>query len=156
MRPLALRPEDRQHLRRGRAGVAEPVADRLVVHRLLGTGVATAGFSDSIKTMTDSGDIVQLDHTRFAASSAALDDRLAEMVARRREVGDAVDRLLREWRGEAATAFLSSWDAWRDGADEVIDDLRRDVGSLDTARTDLHSADSRSSHAASPLRGRLG
>ncbi|MCY7402118.1 MAG: WXG100 family type VII secretion target [Nocardioides sp.] len=106
--------------------------------------------------MLDSGDIVQLDHARFGASTAALDDRLTEMVARRREVGDAVDHLLRGWRGEAAAAFLGSWEAWRDGADEVIDDLRRDVGSMVVARTDVDGADSRTSHAATLLHGRLG
>jgi len=123
---------------------------------LLWTGIAPAVSSASIMTMLDSGDIVHLDHARFSASTAALDDRLAEMVARRREVGDAVDHLLRGWRGEAATAFLRSWVAWRDGADEVIDDLRRDVGSMVVARSDVDGADSRISHSATLLHGRLG
>lgn len=127
-----------------------------VVHRSLETGVAAAVSWASMMTMLDSGSIVQIDHTRFAATTAALADRLAEMVARRREVGDAVDHLLRQWRGEAAAAFLSSWEAWSDSADEVIDDLRRDVGSLVVARTDLHGADSRAAHAATDLHGRLG
>ena len=127
-----------------------------VVHRLLRTGVAGRLVSASIVTMLDSGSTVQLDAARFTASHQALGDRVADLAARRREVGDAVDQLLRGWRGEAAAAFLSSWEAWRDGADEVIDDLRRDVAALSLARADLSRADSQCRHASTRLEGRLG
>lgn len=106
--------------------------------------------------MLDSGSLVQLDTARFAASSQSLGDRVADMAARRREVGDAVDELLRGWRGEAAAAFLRNWEAWHDGADRVIDDLRRDVAALPLAQADLDTADARSMHASTRLEGRLG
>ena len=106
--------------------------------------------------MLDSGSIVQLDTARFTASGQALGDRVADLAARRREVGDAVDQLLHGWRGEAAAAFLSSWEAWRDGADEVIDDLRRDVAALSLARADLAQGDTGSANASVRLAGRLG
>ena len=112
--------------------------------------------SASIVSMLDSGSIVQLDPARFAASSQALADRVADLAIRRREVGDAVDQLLRGWRGEAAAAFLSTWEDWRDGADAVTDDLRRDVAALPLAQADLDHDDARSAHDSGRLAGRLG
>ena len=106
--------------------------------------------------MLDSGSTVQLDTARFTASHQALGDRVADLAARRREVEIAVDQLLRGWRGEAAAAFLGHWEAWRDGADEVIDDLRRDVAALPLAQADLCHGDSRSMDASGRLEGRLG
>lgn len=106
--------------------------------------------------MLDSGSTVQLDTARFAASHQALGDRVADLAARRREVADAVDQLLRGWRGEAAVAFLGHWEAWRDGADDVIDDLRGDVAALSLARVDLGQGDTESSEVATRLEGRLG
>ena len=106
--------------------------------------------------MLDSGSIVQIDTARFTAGSQALGERVVDLAARRDEVGDAVDHLLRGWRGEAAIAFRARWEAWRDGADEVIDDLRRDVASLSVVRADLHHVDAESSAASTRLSGRLG
>ena len=104
--------------------------------------------STSIVTMLDSGSTVQFDTARFTASHRALGERLADVAARRCEVGDAVDHLLRGWRGEAAAAFRGSWEAWRDGADEVIDELRRSVAALPLAQADL-------CHERHQIRGRL-
>lgn len=106
--------------------------------------------------MLDSGSTVQLDTVRFAASSQVLGDRVADLAARRGEVGDAVDQLLRGWRGEAAAAFLRSWEVWRDGADGVIDDLHRDVAALPLVKADLDRGDARSAHDTGRLEGRLG
>lgn len=106
--------------------------------------------------MLDSGNVVQIDTARFTAGSQALGDRVADLAARRGGVGDAVDHLLRGWRGEAADAFRTHWEAWRDGADEVIDDLRRDVASLSLVRADLDRGDARSTDASTRLSGRLG
>ena len=112
--------------------------------------------SASIVSMLDSGSIVQIDATRFAASAQALDDRVADLAARRGEVGDAVDQLVRGWRGEASAAFRGHWEAWRDGADRVIDDLRRDVAALPLVQGDLDRGDAHSSHVSTRLHGRLG
>lgn len=106
--------------------------------------------------MRDSGSTVQLDTVRFTTGSRTLDDRVGDLAARRSEVGDAVDGLLRGWRGEAADIFRTHWEAWRDGADAVIDDLRHDVAALSLAQADLHQGDSGSSHTSTRLQGRLG
>lgn len=106
--------------------------------------------------MLNSGSTVQLDSTRFTASSQALGDRVADLAARRGEIGEAVDALLRGWRGEAATTFRTHWEDWREGADEVIDDLRRNVASMSLARSDLGRGDDAAVGESSRLRGRLG
>ncbi len=106
--------------------------------------------------MLDSGSIVQLDPARFTASSQALGDRVADLAARRGEVGDAVEGLLNGWRGDAARTFRAHWEAWRDGADDVIDDLRRDVAALSQAHAELDRGDIESTQASTRLQGRLG
>lgn len=106
--------------------------------------------------MIDPGSVVQLDAARFAASSRALGDRVADLAARRAEAADAVEALLCGWRGEAAEAFRTHWESWRDGADEVIDDLRRNVAALSLARDDLDRGDSRAADSSHHLQGRLG
>lgn len=106
--------------------------------------------------MLDSGSAVQLDGARFTAGSQALGGHVADLAARRCEVGDSVDALLRGWRGEAADTFRRQWEAWRDGADVVIDGLRRDVAALALAQVDLRRVDTHSSAASSGLQRRLG
>jgi WXG100 family type VII secretion target len=106
--------------------------------------------------MLNSGSIVQLDSARFSTSSQALGDRVADLAARRAEIGDAVEALLNGWRGEAATTFRTHWEDWRDGADEVIDGLRRNVASLSLAQADLDRSDDSSVRESTRLQGRLG
>jgi WXG100 family type VII secretion target len=98
---------------------------------------------------------IQLDHARFAAGSDTLAARVGDMADRRREVGDAVDALLRGWRGDGADAFRHLWERWRDGADGVIVDLRSSVEALDLARADLSRADDSASAHSGRLRERL-
>lgn len=106
--------------------------------------------------MLDSGSTVQLDAARFAAGSHALGDRVTDLAARRAEVEVIVGELLQGWHGEAATTFRDHWEAWRDGADLVIDALRRDVASLPLTAADLGCGDAQSAQASARLSGRLG
>ena len=99
---------------------------------------------------------LQLDPARFGAGRRALTDRLADLTARRTEVGEAVDALLRGLRGEAADSFRVGWEEWRAAADEVIAGLGRQLSALAAVDADVVRSDDDAAVAAAGLRGRLG
>lgn len=99
---------------------------------------------------------LHLDPAAHAAATTALADRLADLDTRRRAAEASVAGLLAGWHGDAATAFRSEWEAWREAAASVSDDLGATVAALDRARADVVSADDGSGLGSARLEGRLG
>lgn len=99
---------------------------------------------------------VRLDPSSHASATASLADRLADLDRRRGAAEAAVEGLLLSWRGEAAAAFRTQWDAWSSAAASVVDDLGASVAALAAARCDLTAADESSGPRSRELEGRLG
>lgn len=100
--------------------------------------------------------MIQIDHSRFATSRAALAARAHDMGEQRRDVAVAVEALLAQWHGEAADRFREHWEDWRGGADTVIEALHAHTSSLASIQADLGHTDQESGDAHSRLVGRLG
>ena len=84
---------------------------------------------------------ISLDHHHFRARRGALADRAAEMAERRDRISAAVDALLVDWQGAAASAFSDAWLGWRASADEVIAALAVAAEDLGATQADFVATD---------------
>jgi WXG100 family type VII secretion target len=99
---------------------------------------------------------LRLDPAQLSIGADAVEDRAADMAARRAQIEAWVDALLADWPGVAADRFAQLWEEWREGADGVIAGLASSAGALRSARDDVSLADTSSSDTHSLLSRRLG
>lgn len=99
--------------------------------------------------------MIEHDHA-FPAHATTVADRAAAMQDRRHQVGHAVDGLLADWHGEAATAFTAAWLEWQEAADSIIARLTAAAGALSAHHDDVTGVDAHAATSSGRLLGRLG
>ncbi|WP_395692214.1 WXG100 family type VII secretion target [Nocardioides sp.] len=99
---------------------------------------------------------ITADHAAFRAAVVGLDGAAARLSEARAGAARSVDALLGSWSGTVATSYAEGWDAWRSGADRVLDGLGRMSRLLAATDQDLAATDTASEADLGRLAGRLG